>query len=145
MAKLNGLKALFSSQSIQRFMDQKAEEFDEKALKTLQFKGEQFVNAARMTDTYTDRTGNLRSSIGYIILKDGQIVDRNFTGKSSEGVSKAEKFALELSAKYSNGYVLIGVAGMHYAAYVEARGYDVITGSAPDEGEFRKLLDAIKF
>ena len=35
--------------------------------------GEKVVNEARERGSYTDRTGNLRSSTGYVIVVDGKI------------------------------------------------------------------------
>jgi hypothetical protein len=118
-------------------------EFQEKAqndiLQTLQYAGETFVNKARISGNYKDRTGNLRSSIGYIILKDGKIVDRNFEG-GKEGKDEGQKAANEVASQYPDGYVLIGVAGMKYAAYVEAKSFDVITGSAPESDFLKSIL-----
>ena len=36
--------------------------------------GEQVLNAARLSNSYKDQTGNLRSSIGYVVAVDGEIV-----------------------------------------------------------------------
>jgi len=52
-------------------------------------------------------------------------------------------YANQIKSKYK-GLVLIGIAGMEYAAAVEAKGYDVITGSAPTneimQNAFKKFL-----
>lgn len=142
MAGINGLKALFGKQQIARVLENFQKENDSRMIQTLQFLGEQFVNKARLSDTYRDRTGNLRSSIGYVILKDGGIVDSNFEG-IAEGVTKGKDVANEVAMEYPKGFVLIGVAGMDYAAYVEAKNYDVITGSAPTSAELKSILNAI--
>ena len=150
MAKLNGLSALFGSAQIRKALEAKSQEYDEKAIDVLRFTGEKFVNKARTLNTYKDRTGNLRSSIGYIIMLDGRVIDRNFvvSGRGSggtKGTDQASKFASDVALGYPKGYVLIGVAGMNYAAYVEANGYDVITGASPSESEFLQLLNEIEF
>lgn len=124
---------------------------DEAILTRMRYVGEQFVKNARESQTYTDRTGNLRNSIGYIIMKDGKQIYENFRrtanteqriqrGKakgqtkkskgSKEGVNAGKKIAQEAAAEFPTGYVLIGVAGMEYAAAVERKGFDVITASA---------------
>lgn len=36
--------------------------------------GEQCLNAARSTNSYKDQTGNLRSSLGYIVVSNGKVV-----------------------------------------------------------------------
>lgn len=148
MARINGLIPLFGAAQVRNYLDGQIEEYERRVLEGLKYMGEEFVNAARNTRTYTDRTGNLRSSVGYLILKNGQPYDRYFTtasGRGTAGPSAAEDTAMEVASQYPSGLVLIGVAGMKYAAYVEARGYDVITGSAPKEGDvegfFKSLLD----
>lgn len=106
----------------------------------LSYVGEQFVNWARSVDSYKDHTGNLRSSVGYIIAKDGDIQKDVFPGDKSEGVSEGRKIAEEVLQEESGGYVLIVVAGMDYAAYVESKGFDVLSGSAPSAERLLKKL-----
>ena len=94
--------------------------------------GEQVLNAARSTNSYKDQTGNLRSSIGYVIVKDGSVVRASSfeqVKNGSDGTSKGRSYAESLAARYKNGIALIVVAGMNYAAYVKKRGYDVIDSS----------------
>lgn len=43
-------------------------------LYNLAYIGERCVTEARTGHTYTDRTGNLTSSMGYVLVKDGQII-----------------------------------------------------------------------
>lgn len=142
MAGINGLKSLFNGRQLQNVFEQFQKGVDDKAIQTLQYLGEQFVNNARLSGNYTDRTGNLRSSIGYIILNDGVIVDKNFEGKA-KGKSEAQAVADEVALQYPNGYVLIGVAGMNYAAYVEAKGFDVITSSVPSSNDLKSFFNEI--
>ena len=42
--------------------------------------GEEFVINARDNKTYKDQTGNLRSSIGYVVLYNGKQLNKNFEG-----------------------------------------------------------------
>lgn len=137
-----GIKALFTGKQLANVFEQFQNEVDDKILQTLQYMGERFVNKARLSGNYRDRTGNLRSSIGYIILMDGKVIDRNFSGKS-KGQIEAKSVAHEVALQHPKGYVLIGVAGMNYAAAVEARGFDVITGSAPEKEFFKSILREI--
>lgn len=138
------LNPAFNINNIQQIFDDFIQSADEKVFESLQYIGEQFVNEARAKGTYTDRTGNLRSSIGYLILHNGEVVDQNFQGSQEDGVSKARNFASDLAGEYPDGFVLIGVAGMEYAAAVESKGYDVITGSAPVRASLIDLINAIK-
>ena len=138
------MKAMFTIEGIQQYMENRVNNADQKIIEALQYIGENFVTKARNTGNYSNNTGNLRSSIGYVILKDGQIVDSNFPGDKAGGVSEGMKTAEDVAADYPQGFVLIGVAGMSYAAAVESRGFDVITGSAPEAKQVKDLLGAIK-
>lgn len=89
----------------------------------------QAVNRARQDGSYTDQTGNLRRSTGFVIAIDGEIVDSLF------GNDIAREYALDVLSKYrSNSIVLIVFAGMNYASYVQAKGYNVLA-SAEIEAE----------
>lgn len=90
--------------------------------------GEKVLNAARSTDSYKDQTGNLRSSIGYVVVVDGEVVTlSNFevVKQGKQGSISGREYAKELARKFPKGIVLIVCAGMNYAAYVSAKGYDV--------------------
>jgi len=80
---------------------------------------------------FNDQTGNLRSSIGYIIIHNGQQLAKSFEIKlqGSEGLTAGEKYANDIAKQYKKGWAIIFVAGMEYASWVEARGRDVTTGS----------------
>jgi hypothetical protein len=106
----------------------------------LQRTGEQFVINARTKGDYTDRTGNLRNSIGYVILKDGEQIGGEVKG-GTEGGKSADRVLQDAIGKFPRGYVLIVVAGMDYAAAVESKGKDVLTGSS--KIATRQLKDAM--
>lgn len=95
----------------------------------LNYVGEMCVNAARASSGYTDRTHNLRSSTGFVVVRDGKVVRQSkfepISG-GTEGSNSGKAFAAELTRKYPKGYVLVVVAGMKYAAYVSAKGRDVL-------------------
>lgn len=111
-----------------------AEEYKRKAVKHLTVLGEELVAYARDDRSslrhYEDQTGNLRSSIGYVIVQDGRIAFSAFNGQTEEGKAEGRKYAIDIAQSLSqNKTYLVWVAGMEYATYVEAKGYDVITGS----------------
>ncbi|AQX52537.1 MULTISPECIES: hypothetical protein [Elizabethkingia] len=95
------------------------------------------VNLAKSTNTYTDRTNNLRSSIGGVVYHGGQMVHSHFEtsgkgkkGNGKEGASKGLELAKEKASEVEvDGFVCVVVAGEHYARYVENKGFDVVTGS----------------
>lgn len=132
---------------IDKYMQRQLKRQQRALINTLSYIGQKCVNIARTNGTYTDRTGNLRSSIGYIVAVDGKIYStsdfhpvegRNDDNANGENGSKAGKdYAKELVAQYRNETVLIVVAGMHYAKYVAAKGFDVITSA---ELEAKQLI-----
>jgi hypothetical protein len=106
-----------------------AQEFQKSIILVLSYLGELCVNHARNLKTYRDQTGNLRSSIGYIIVKDGKVVKQSFTGSKAEGKQRAQQVASELISEIGQGWALIVVAGMNYALSVESRGLDVLSSA----------------
>ena len=104
-------------------------------LRNLAYIGEQCLNKARSTDSYKDQTGNLRSSIGYVIVEDGKVIQASDFAPSEKGTDKAKgqatgkAYASELAARFPSGITLLVVAGMNYATYVSAKGYDVLVGA----------------
>lgn len=138
----------FSNEQLEALIVAKMRKAEPQILQILQKIGEEFVRNARLNGDYKDRTGNLRNSIGYVILKNGEQLHENFTlaarvsaegsGKSktkftkgsAEGKAIAMEFIKDLLPQFPTGYVLIVVAGMNYAAAVESKGRDVLTGSS---------------
>lgn len=104
----------------------------------LQNIGEKCVNHAREIDPglgFNDQTGNLRSSIGYVIYQNGRPLHSDFkthsgpNGDGGEGFNAGQKLAKEIATKYKDGIVLVVVAGMNYALYVESKNRDVLTSA----------------
>lgn len=94
--------------------------------------GEKVRNEAIERGSYKDRTKNLRSSVGYIVVVDGQVYKVGSFGKSDgskEGKATGQSYARSLAGKFPKGIVLIVVAGMRYASYVSAKGYNVLDSS----------------
>ena len=91
--------------------------------------GEKCVNEARKKHSYTDRTGNLTSSIGYVIAVDGQVIRQGGFERfkdGDDGVKSGPGLASEIATQTSKGIALIVVAGMNYARYVADRGKNVL-------------------
>ena len=130
----NGMTPLFDQQSLGRWFEHYENRAEERILKLLQSAGEKFIEVARKRASFDDHTGNLRSSIGYVIAKDGEVLTENFTESDkgtdkTTGKYKGRRLAEEVSLSHTGGYVLVGVAGMEYAAAVEAKGYEVVSGA----------------
>lgn len=117
--------------------------------------GEECVKKAIEEGNYQNRTGDLRSSIGYIIAYNGNIIKEGgfhkidghgenmekveFTTKEGKKVSfwakgkfgdgsNGSKVGLEFARSKisSTGYSFVLVAGMEYASYVSSKGFDVL-------------------
>jgi len=145
------IKANFDYNAI----DKKIRDFKERVhrdiIEALKILGEMCVTEARENGNYQDQTSNLRSSIGYVIVVNGHVIQEDFSKAGSgkmkvsyssistrkrhtttvkwegqDGISVAKSYAYALASKYATGYVLIVVAGMHYAVYVEAKGLNVL-------------------
>ncbi len=106
-----------------------------KAIAILSRAGELAVNEARSTikeKDWTDRTGNLRSSVGYIICEDGKpLYESKFESvlpTAVDGPDAGRLYARGLAAD-TTGLALVVVAGMSYAKYVAGRGYNVLSSS----------------
>lgn len=98
--------------------------------------GETAVNVARshsgIKKDYTDQTGNLRSSIGYIVVIDGKIVKCSpfeVVRNGEQGTKKGKAYAERLAKEFPKGFALIVVAGENYASYVQKNGYDVLASA----------------
>ena len=123
------MKQITPMSEVEAYLDEQIERIEQLIIYNLSYVGEQCLTEARNTNSYKDQTGNLRSSIGYTIVKDGRVIrqsDFAVVRKGSEGKSEGEQFARSLASKFPEGIVLIVVAGMNYASYVSAKGYNVL-------------------
>lgn len=129
---------------IDREIEKAVKQLEKAVIYNLRYVGEKAVKHARSLpspkalDTknipphqpnYIDWTGNLRSSIGYVIAKDGKIVDSGgfqLEKGGEDGTRTGREYAEQLATQVQSGYALIVVAGMGYASYVTNKGYDVI-------------------
>lgn len=116
-------------------------QLDAKIVRWLQYIAEDVLNDARLKGSYIDRTGNLRSSIGCRIYYNGELI-RAYEVKLIGNPTEPDKrlTLAELQATFDNatddyaanyianieGYTIALVAGMNYAYYVEAKGYNVL-------------------
>lgn len=128
------------------YIDKKLEEFADEIISNYQMVGEAVIAHVRSLPSksradfpnpkkipphqpyFIDLYGNLRSSIGYVIVRDGQIVNKGgFSNPEKKGAQEGAKYAESLASKYPTGIVLIVVAGMIYAARINNEyKYDVL-------------------
>ena len=144
----------FTKTQITEVLEKRRENLGKAILLRFQRIGETFVTNARNNGNYKDHTGNLRSSIGYVILKDGEQLFENFKSFPSvdpkaEGTSVGSENAKaaidDIAQQFPTGFVLIVVAGMDYAAAVESKNYDVLTSSSLiAESELKTAIGTIQ-
>lgn len=116
---------------IDRTIREHAERLTQALIDNLAYIGNEVVNQARRSTAYKDQTGNLRSSVGYVLVSDGRIVSKGGFAQvqnGEEGTGKGEDFAEGLARRfgYPETVALIVVAGMNYARYVSNTGRDVL-------------------
>ena len=141
----------FNSNDIERILREKIEKYHQKVIRILKYVGEMCIDEARTNGSYQDQTGNLRSSIGYVVLQDGKPIEKGGFAptergreKGKNGQKEGETFINKVISQYPKGFVLVVVAGMKYAAYVEARNYNVLSSAELlAEKEVPKLLNAL--
>ena len=88
---------------------------------------EELVNDAKLSGAYNDQTGNLRSSIGGVLLYNKQAITyEGFeevavggTVRGTVGKNKGLEYLNSVIPTMRDGYVILLVAGMNYASYVE--------------------------
>lgn len=108
---------------------------EQKQIERLQMLGEMCLIEARSNKGYMMRTGALLSSTGYEIFVDGKAIHSRFdtaSGAQSDAAAKGIKAGEDIAEKVgkeTEGVALVVVAGMNYASYVEARGYNVLSSA----------------
>ena len=105
---------------------------------------------ARTNKGYMMQTGALLSSTGYEVFVDGVAIHSQFDAASGAesnaaetGIKSGQSIA-ETIGKGTNGIALVVVAGMNYAAYVEAKGYNVLSSAEHlAERELPRMLEKL--
>ncbi len=128
---------------LEKVLEKFKNRIDEKVVARLTEIGEKSVEIARnlpnQGKTYRNRTGHLRDSIGFAVLKDGAIVAEDFidpVGRSAVINRQGERYS---------GFRLIIVAGAEYATDVHVRGYDVLDSALINaEKQFQEWLNKNK-
>ena len=112
------------------------ETLQEQIIIQLQYLGQECVSRIRgrgQSESWIDRTGNLRSSIGSAVYKNGKkklstAFESVFGGQ--EGSEAGKRMIDALAKEYSQTYAMVVVAGMDYASYVEnMNGKDVLAST----------------
>ena len=156
------IKRITSDVDIRHYLEERVSRIRQVLINILIRMGEEAVKEARENHHYKDRTGNLTSSIGYCVLEDGKVIvessfdvvtgvwkddkGRSHPYSGDAGSSKGREFLHSLISEHSSGLVLIVVAGMKYAAYVEAKNLNVLDSAEQlVELELPKLLKQLNY
>ncbi|MEG2120438.1 MAG: hypothetical protein RRZ64_00090 [Rikenellaceae bacterium] len=121
-----GIEAKFGNGKIKASVLAFQKRLEAATIYMLKILGESLVAYAKDRHNYTDQSGNLTNSIGYVVVHDGKPVFFGGFNQPGEGKDAGYKLAMEMAARVSSTFSLIIVAGMDYADYVEAKGYNVI-------------------
>jgi len=138
--------------TFQQYVTKRLEQLKGQYVRGLIAAGIETVNYIRNRSgeaSWFDDTGNLRSSIGFVILDEGQIIYQSgfdVVKNGAEGSRIGKEFSelvAQRTEQFKKGLVLLVVAGMEYAAYVEAmENKDVLASSKPYAN--RIIQDMIK-
>ncbi len=139
------IRPRFNKQDIHNAVQRQKQAIEAIIIRRFKYLAERCVAEARSLNSYKDQTGNLRSSIGYILTVDGYVVAESFDGDTEMGKNSAKKVAEEAISKVAKNKIgLVVVAGMSYAVYVESTDRPVlITAEDLAKREAPKILAKI--
>jgi len=131
------IKPQFTEQELKKELMVETNRIEQTIINRFAYIGEKAVSYARSLTpsegSFTNRTGILRSSIGFAIFNKGTLVRiSSFSSvkNGSNGAAMGKTFVKSLSGLANKGIVLAVVAGADYAFYVESiYNKDVISGS----------------
>lgn len=130
-----GVKENFKVEDVRNNLDAFLKEVHQAQVEMMMELGEKCLIEARMNNGYQMQTGALMSSTGYQVYVDGVAVSSRFDtagGAQSDAATKGMLAGQELAesiGRETSGICLVVVAGMNYAAYVEAKGYNVLSSA----------------
>ena len=144
------IKQNFTKDDVRKRFDAFLNEIEKKQIARLQRLGEMCLVEARTNKGYMMQTGALLSSTGYEVFIDGVAIHSQFDAASGAesnaaetGIKSGQSIA-ETIGKGTKGIALVVVAGMNYAAYVEAKGYNVLSSAEHlAERELPRMLEKL--
>ena len=144
------IKPNFTKDDVRKRFDAFLNEIEKKQIARLQILGEMCLVEARTNKGYMMQTGALLSSTGYEVFVDGVAIHSKFDAASGAesnaaetGIKSGQSIA-ETIGKGTKGIALVVVAGMNYAAYVEAKGYNVLSSAEHlAERELPRMLEKL--
>lgn len=139
------ITADFNFDDLDRVIEHETQQWFDSLVDDYRQTGIRFVERAVAKATFNNITWNLRSSIGYLIIWNGDVLESYFKDlkDGTEGQEVGRDYALFVAKLIDEGEGLSMalVAGEEYAVFVESKGKDVISGSsAYFETEIKALL-----
>lgn len=146
-------------EEFKRFISEEVQRIEFLTKRTLFRIGEEAVTTARnrpQRESWFDHTGNLRSSVGYVVCKGGIPIEPNGViaqsssfktiAHGSEGSVKGKEYATKIAHELGGDYGLVVVAGMEYAQKVEdIEGKDVLaTATIETKQKFPIYMENLK-
>ena len=144
------IKPNFTKDDVRKRFDAFLNEIEKKQIARLQRLGEMCLVEARTNKGYMMQTGALLSSTGYEVFVDGVAIHSQFdvasgaeSNAAETGIKSGQSIA-ESIGKGTKGIALVVLAGMNYAAYVEAKGYNVLSSAEHlAERELPRMLEKL--
>lgn len=112
MIKLQNLAQL------QKYIKEQSTDIENATIYAMEYLVDELVTHAKTHPGYNDITGNLKSSIVGVVLKEGVIIKTKAEGTQT-GIETSTNYINSLIGSYSKGLVILVAAGMQYASYVE--------------------------
>ena len=131
-----GLKVKFNLQGVDKDIERHQKRLERIVQDVFMAEGEKLTSHIRnrsKQESWIDQTGNLRSSVGYVVVKDGMKVGTSTFQQvkdGSEGSRVGAAYAEQRALEQKSDYALSVVAGMEYAEFVEAHENKDVLASA---------------
>lgn len=146
------IKKNFSARQIQEKINARIEARKQAFIGRLFAIAEECLNNAKSNHKYSNRTGNLASSINYCIVDNGVIVTAGqwkatvgAEGNGQKGIQSGMQYLQKVvSGLPQKGLIFVMVAGMPYASYVEAMSLDVLdTSEAMARAKIKQMIEKL--
>lgn len=141
-------KQITPQADVEAYLKDQLAKREKSIIRTLNFVGITCINEARTNGDYMNQTGNLRSSIGYAIIQNGVVVNKSRFEQvkdGKDGKKEGAELLSDLISRNTHGIVLVVVAGMNYAAYVETNRNVITSAELLAEDLVPKLLRQLGF
>lgn len=133
---------------VNQYLENQLKQRERVFINVLERIGQECIIEARNNGNYTDQTGNLRSSIGYAIFNNGKIISSSSfesIKNGKEGQKQGRDLVKSLVSEFNQNIVLVVVAGMNYAAYVETKRNVISSSELLAKQQAKIILEKLGF